>query len=501
MAMTAVQSRRWYAWGNTMAAVVKAGYARAVKPAASLFAASLTLPSAAALLLVGCSSGDAAGSGKPRAPAPVVEARETSPPAPSVETASLPPTEGSGELPAGRHPLPEGGQPSLALGGVHSCALDDDGSVWCWGGNQFGQLADPLTPAEYGGQRSTPRKVGSLPPAVAIASGSFHSCVLDRRGSVRCWGHGGWGQLGAAADAGTDSSVPVTVPGLPPVVALALGEQHSCALSTAGEVYCWGGNQYGQLGVDDGSQLAQVPVAMPADGIVSGRHHLCALLREASADVRAVHCWGMGLEGQLGDGGVAAPLGYRSTPRAVVEPATGQLASWRSLLRADASSGLSAGDGVTCLTGDGGPFFCWGKNGAGQLATSGSRRPLLRRPHLLRALQGQELAFGSAHACFRNGTAVRCWGANVRGQLSDGSRTARRGPARALPLPGAVALAAGVHHSCALAATGGVYCWGANVRGQLGATTEEPYSTAPVQVEGLQLLTHEEGNTPQRPSR
>lgn len=180
---------------------------------------------------------------------------------------------------------------------THSCALREDGAVLCWGGNEVGQLGDGSQ-----GDSNTPVAVQGLAgPVASLALGNQHSCALTRAGAVQCWGSNALLQLGSE-NFGEGQLQPVTVPGLDAgVVEIAAGEEHSCARRVAGEVRCWGRNDIGQAG--DGTTLATLaPTAVTSLGdqarsLGMGGDHACAILVDG-----AIRCWGSNFSGQFGDG-------------------------------------------------------------------------------------------------------------------------------------------------------------------------------------------------------
>ena len=300
--------------------------------------------------------------------------------------------------------------------------------------------------------------------SVRLAAGTTHTCQANHDGTVRCWGINDHGQLGDGTR--TNRQTPVAVSGLLNAVAIAAGIQHTCALLANGGVRCWGDNFEGQLGDGTGiDRLGPVPVTgiTNAVAIAAGDRHTCALLANGSA-----RCWGENTHGKLGDDTTIRRL----APVAV-----------SGLLNAVA---IAAGGGHTCALLANGSVRCWGQNAVGQLG-DGSFLINQRTPVPVSGLANAvAIAAGSGHTCalLANGSA-RCWGLNNSGQLGDNSTTNRFTPA--LPVSGlanAVAIAAGVSHTCALLADGRARCWGFNGSGQLGDgfTTNQP---TPVTVSGL----------------
>jgi hypothetical protein len=196
---------------------------------------------------------------------------------------------------------------SIAAGGEHTCALASGGKVLCWGNNEYGQVGAPGTGS--GATRPSPTPVALPGPALSVVAGGphfggGHSCALLASGDVYCWGADGAGQLGDGKSGfGVHSSAPTPVAGLPPaIVALAAGGMHTCALTGAGNVLCWGLGTAGQLGngPQGGGGISTTPTVvgalpLPATTIAAGDNQSCAVLQGGR-----LWCWGEGGFGQFG---------------------------------------------------------------------------------------------------------------------------------------------------------------------------------------------------------
>jgi alpha-tubulin suppressor-like RCC1 family protein len=186
---------------------------------------------------------------------------------------------------------------AIAAGSYHSLAVKDDGTVWTWGDNTYGQLGD-ATPS----QRPFADVVTNLSGITGIAAGAAHS-LAHEGGIVHAWGDNAYGQLGD--NTGVSSSSPVQLTGIQDVTELKAGDYHSIALKDNGEVWVWGLNASGQLG--DGTQddsLLPIQVFGITDGgaVCGGGSHTIVLLNDGT-----LMTWGLNDKGQLGDGTTTSP--------------------------------------------------------------------------------------------------------------------------------------------------------------------------------------------------
>ena len=292
-----------------------------------------------------------------------------------------------------------------------------------------------------------------------FAGGLGHTCWVSGAGSVECWGLNDAGQLGDGTLEDRAYPFPVAGLGTDAIVDVDTGEAFSCALTSAKNLLCWGDNSQGQLG--DGTRISSLlPITVAGiDGLVQsfalGRQHVCAVLTGGTPV-----CWGDNSTGQLGDGNFF--------DRLVPTPTFG-LAG----LVASVASGYDHSCAVT-LSGD---AFCWGSNSSGQLGDGTLTQRLSPSPVVGLTNLGPRVAFadriaaGLDHTCALSTTGtVLCWGGNTSGQVGDSVLTAvHTSPLSVGGITGAVQdLQAGASFNCVLLDPGGIQCWGENIDGQLG---------------------------------
>ncbi|MBA3394971.1 MAG: hypothetical protein H0T89_20155 [Deltaproteobacteria bacterium] len=186
---------------------------------------------------------------------------------------------------------------SISTGGNHTCAIEQTTSnVFCWGQNNTGQLGDGSEVT-----RAAPAAVetsGAIATYAAstITTGYLHTCAIQADAALACWGFNSDGQLGIGNT--TSRRFPAKLDRT--WRAVTAGTRHTCGIDTAGQLACWGANDLGQLG--DGSTVGRaVPTPIRADlrwkAVDAHGAHTCAITEDD-----ALYCWGSNLQGQLGDG-------------------------------------------------------------------------------------------------------------------------------------------------------------------------------------------------------
>jgi len=328
---------------------------------------------------------------------------------------------------------------AVSAGNSFACALRQDGSVWCWGLDYWGNLGSGVG----GPDQLAPVKVSLPKPAIQVSANPgdarFHACAVLDDGTVWCWGANGNGQLGINS---TSDSPPAQVLNLTDAVAVATGGGHTCAITSSKQLYCWGSNGFGELGL--GNQMEQhTPQAVVGgiDEIAIGMDHGCA------RGALSVSCWGQSNSGQVGLGGTSNVLSPVKLQQGMVD-----------------SASLAASYRDSCSVSPTGELRCWGENSNYQMA-NGTMTDAVYPTVIAAATDVAQAAVGAGHMGYVTTTGLLyLWGNNGAGQVGDGTANPVGAPkdiSTPNALPPMKSLSLGGGFSCALGTNGKLYCWGA----------------------------------------
>jgi len=336
----------------------------------------------------------------------------------------------------------------VAVGKESTCAIRSDSSLWCWGGNSYGQLllsgtSNRLSPVAVAGA------VWSQ-----VACGQSHSCAVHGQAALSCWGNNGSGQLGAAtpSPSGGQTDVPDG-----PWQSVSTGAYQTCAVAQDTTLWCWGDNTNGQLG--NGNTVSSgVPVQVAGQGwsqVSTHYLHACAVKSDGT-----LWCWGLNANLQTG---TSSQLPWSPTQ-------VGSETDWTQV-----TTGLYH----SCAAKTDGTLWCWGGNLSGQLGSDSiAVLPTAQTsdPVQVTGTTWKSVSAGQSHTCavMVDGT-LWCWGDNDSGQLGDNTLDSKSTPVAVVSSGQTWAMvAAGVTHTCALATDGSLWCWGDNSAGQLGIGSNQP---------------------------
>jgi len=303
---------------------------------------------------------------------------------------------------------------TIGVGDKHVCVLEvSTGKVGCFGDNSFGQLGNGTTEAGW-----DDLVTALLPePAVSIATGLVHNCASLQSGKIACWGNNEAGQLGNGGDE-PFSSTPVFVSGIESAVSVSTSWVHTCAVLSAGTVYCWGPQESGILGNGEATdKIVRSPVQVKkirkAVSVATGTAQSYAILSDGT-----VMRWG------------SYGYGWATQEKMAVTPAP--VAGLEDVTQ------VAAGRNHACALTSSGNVFCWGSNTYGQLGQRSTNGRPSDAPVQAEGLGDvKSIVAGVFHACaLKHDGNVFCWG-----RMSESHSTAI--PVRVSGMDGIAVIASG----------------------------------------------------------
>ncbi|HPS31332.1 MAG TPA: hypothetical protein PLZ43_13820 [bacterium] len=329
----------------------------------------------------------------------------------------------------------------ISSGGYHTCGINYDEKLRCWGGNTWGQLG-----IGSDATKCSPEKVDDY-QWTAISAGIEHTCGIRKTGSkLYCWGKNNFGELGFEPLNNSDFKNTPTKVNDNSWKEITAGSMHSCGITSDGTLYCWGHGTYGELG--DGTLFSKgTPTKIGTDKwlkISAGSDHTCGIKED-----NKLYCWGWNSEGQLG-------LGTSGTDEYKTEPTKVNDDTW---------SNISAGNAAACgIKSSDKKLYCWGYK-------------LTTTPIKVNDDTWKNVELGYNHKCgIKEDNKLYCWGSNYYGQLGDGTGGDETSNNDKL-IPTSIdskwtILSAGGWHTCGNDRENKeLYCWGQNNAGQIGTGT------------------------------
>ncbi len=343
------------------------------------------------------------------------------------------------------------GWTAISAGSNHSCGVQNDGSLWCWGQGEYGRLG-----LGDDDNRLEPAQVGDESNWRSISGGAWHSCGIKDDGTLWCWGHNGSGRLGHGNGQGTES--PKQVGDGDDWTNVSAGNEHTCGVREDGRLWCWGFGSDGRLGLGDTGTMntpQQVGEGQWSN-VSAGTRHTCGVQSDAR-----LWCWGYGLDGRLGLGEIES----EDMPQEVGADEDWQ---WQS---------VSAGNSHSCGVQSDGSLWCWGLGTEGRLGLGGQEDQTTPQ-RVGEDDDWQSVAAGNRHTCgVRNDGSLWCWGDSSDDQLGLENPLQTDTPQQVGGDEDWRRVSTGRFHTCATRSDGSLWCWGRGAEGRLGLGDESNQST------------------------
>eukprot|EP00439_Symbiodinium_sp_Y106_P083791 s477_g24.t1 len=335
----------------------------------------------------------------------------------------------------------------LAAGDLHTVVVSKSGQIWAAGYNQHGQLGTGGTVEQH----AFVHVAVDGKKIMAVAAGGVHTAAITESGELWTWGNNWCGQVGVVLPMELHVPVKVSVNGQK-IVAVAAGEVHTAAITDSGELWTWGPNKPGDVCIGGASVSGHVPVNVnvndqPIVAVAAGRRHIVAI-----TDSGELWTWGQNGDGQLGVGDTAhrhAPVKVSVNGQKIVAVAAGHL--------------------HTAAITDSGELWTWGYNGHGQLGVGDTQE---RHAPVKVSMNGQKIvavaARGRHSAAITEAGDLWTWGRPA--ECPDVDSTTHYFPVKVSVPTGLkiVAVAIGLRHIAAITHSGELWTWGCNFQGELG---------------------------------
>lgn len=357
----------------------------------------------------------------------------------------------------------------IAIDSSNTYVLTNKKELYVMGSNFRGQLGNGFNSANTAYILSPTKNTSGI-SFNKISKASASICI-NNNGTPYCWGYNNLGQLGNSTNVDSYSPISITTTGnflnkTSKEVYVSTAAAYSCSINTDETILCWGSNNYGQLG--NGNQTSSTfPVFMnktagalanvKIQSLSLGLNHACALGMDNNDLTTNVYCWGMNTKGQLGDGTIT----------------TGKLNPVKVIGLPGNIQKIVAGYDSSCALTTDGFLYCWGANSSGQVGKGAISTAEAIPINILSNVSDFDVGVGNYACAITTNNGMYCWGSNNFYQLGDGTTITKNLPTQVLSngvISGLTAkkVKVGSYTTCAIMSDNNIYCWGYNGYGQFG---------------------------------